>query len=62
MADQGSRQDRMGAFQPSVGPADLLSADAERYTEQVAALQAEARADPVYNGKDAARRLRGTDG
>jgi hypothetical protein len=62
MSDQGSRQERMGEFEPRVGPVDVLSADAHQYTDSVPALQAEARRDPAYNGQDAERRLRGTDG
>jgi hypothetical protein len=62
MTSQGARQDRQAAFQPAVGPPDILSADAERYTEQVPVLQREAAQDPTYNGQDAAKRLRGSDG
>jgi hypothetical protein len=61
MTDQGSRQDRRDAFQPKVGPPSILSDDALRYTEAVPALQQEAAQDAVYNGRDAGRRLRGSE-
>ena len=62
MADRGSRQERMAEFVPTVGPPDVLSDDAKRYTEQVPQLQAQAAADPILNGQDAQRRGSSSDG
>jgi hypothetical protein len=60
MTAQGVRQARREAFQPTT-PARILSDEAMQYADQVAPLQAAAAQDPVYNGADAARRLRGTE-
>jgi hypothetical protein len=52
-AQRGSRQARMAEFVPTVGPPDILSADAKQYTAQVPSLQRAAAASPVYNGQAA---------
>ena len=54
---QGQRQARQQGFVPRVGPADLLSDDALKYTDAVPGMQAAATRDPYLNGADAARRL-----
>jgi hypothetical protein len=59
----GQRQQRMDAYEPVIGPVPtLLSDDARQYVDQVAALQSAAAADEVLSGRDALRRLRGSDG
>jgi hypothetical protein len=57
----GQRQIRQAEFTPE--PArDVLSAEAHEYTDPVPGQQAKYAADPVYNGADALRRLRGPHG
>jgi hypothetical protein len=60
-AQGGARQDRRDAFQPQIGPPDILSADALMYVEAVPALQRAATQDSTYNGEDAGKRLRGSE-
>lgn len=61
MSDQqGQRQTRYDAT-PRLGPADILSADALKYVNQVPRLQAAAAADPTYNGSDAEKRYLADD-
>jgi len=57
VTDQGSRQARQEAFQPKLGPPDILSVDAERYESLRQELQRQAVTDPALNGQDAWRRL-----
>jgi len=61
VADTGSRMERQQAYTPDPGR-DILSDDAHQYTDPVPGLQAKAANDPVYNGTDALRRLRGGEG
>jgi hypothetical protein len=57
----GQRQERQAGYTPRLGPTDALSDEARQYVDQVAGLQAAARADETLNGADALRRLRGND-
>ena len=61
MTGQGSRQDRREAFQPSIGPADLLSEDASLYVNQAAKFQREAAGSPELNGAAARGRVKVDD-
>jgi hypothetical protein len=56
-AQQGSRQARREAFQPNVGPPDILSKDAQQYVDSAAALRREATQDPYLNGEDSRGRV-----
>jgi hypothetical protein len=62
MTEQESRQARREAFQPRIGPVDVLSADQHQFVDAVPAQQTQYAADATYKGTDALRRLRSPDG
>jgi hypothetical protein len=59
---QGERQARQEAFQPRLGPVDILSADQDGYVDSVPTMQQKYARDPNYNGRDAEKRFEGDDG
>jgi hypothetical protein len=61
VADSPSRQERQQTFTPTA-PRDVFSREQHQYVDPVPGMQAKYAADPVYNGTDALRRLRGGEG
>jgi hypothetical protein len=52
VGDTGGQRQVQHPFTPTLGPANILSADAEAYVNQAAALQRQAVTDPALNGTD----------
>jgi hypothetical protein len=61
VADTGSRMERQQAFTPTP-VRGIYSAEQHEYLDPVPGMQAKYAADATYNGSDALKRLRGSDG
>jgi hypothetical protein len=61
VADSPSRQDRQQAFTPTV-PRDICSNEQHQYLDAVPGMERKYANDPIFNGSDALKRLRGGEG